>query len=163
MIRSIILLLLPALAFSSCNNDESISVGEAPFPAIEKIPLLVIHHSENGDLIHFLALKKIPENQQIEVKPDSGDQEVFVTVFGKERHDLLKRSLSISSQVGGDFLGKVTVIVEDGLAVSIDGNRFHSPALISDESLRKIEEAPTRGKMVSDGISTIRILNEAVE
>lgn len=163
MIRSFISLLLVALVLSSCKNEEETIAEEAPFPEVEKIPLLVIHHKKNGDLIHYLALDKVPDNQQILVEPASEDQELFVTVLGKKRHDLLKRSLSISSQVGGDFLGKIKVIVENGLAVSIDGNGFHSPALISDESLEVIEESLTQGKMVSDGVSTIRILNEVVE
>ena len=135
----------------------------APFPEIEKIPLLVVHHQKNGDLIHYLALQDVPKNLYIVIEPKDEDQELFVTVLGKKRHDLLKRSLSISSKVGENYLGRIAVIVENGVAISIDGNGFHSPALVSDDSLSVIEEALASGQIASKGPSTIRIATEEVE
>lgn len=163
MLKSFIAVLVVAFFSSGCENGEE-TIAETPsFPKIEQIPILVIHHKKNGDLIHYLALRKVPENLQILVEPANEEQELFVTVLGKKRNELLKRSLSISSQVGEAYLGRVTVIVENGLAVSIDGNGFHSPALISEESMRVIEDALANGKTASEGPSTIRIPKEQVE
>ena len=80
-----------------------------------------------------------------------------------KRHNLLKRSFSISSQIGEDSHGKVTVIVENGLAVSIDGNGFHSPALVSIDSLEMIEQALAEGNMGWEEPSTITISNQEIE
>ncbi len=159
MIRSIIAMSWGMLILAGCKNEEVVEKG-APFPAVEKISLLVIHHKKNGELIHYLALKDVPEELQMVIKPKDGDEEVFVTVLGKKRHALLKRSLSISSRVGEASLGKVTVIVENGLAISIDGNGFHSPALVSEATLEEIDEDLAAGKMSSEGVSTITITKE---
>lgn len=163
MSKVFISLLLVALFLLGCKNEGEIAVEEAPFPVIEKIPLLVIHHKKNGDLISYLALQKVPANLQVIVEPAEDNQELFVTVLGTRRHDLLKRSFSISSQVGEGSHGKVTVIVEDSLAVSIDGNGFHSPALVSVNSLEEIEQALAEENMAPKGPSTIRVSNEEVE
>lgn len=159
---SVALLLLAFLSFG-CSNEEDGLVQEAPFPEIEKIQLLVIHHRKNGDLISYLALEKVPANLRAFVEPADGSQELFVTVLGTKRHNLLKRSFSISSQIGEDSHRKVTVIVENGLAVSIDGNGFHSPALVSIDSLEMIEQALVEKNMRSEEPSTIRISNQEVE
>jgi hypothetical protein len=53
--------------------------------------------------------------------------------------------------------------VENGLAVSIDGNGFHSPALVSIDSLEMIEQALVDGNMGSEGPPTITISNQRVE
>ncbi len=160
--RSIAVFLVALLSFG-CKNEAEIAVEEAQFPKIEEIPLLVIHHRKNGDLISYLALQKVPAKQRILVEPAAENQELFVTVLGTKRHDLLKRSFSISSQIGGSYHGKVTVIIENGLAVSIDGNGFHSPALVSIESLEIIEQALGERNMASKGGSTIRISNQEFE
>lgn len=152
-----------ALLLFGCSSEEDDLIEEAPFPEIEKIQLLVIHHRKNGDLISYLALEKVPANLRAFVEPADVSQELFVTVLGTKRHDLLKRSFSISSQIGEDSHGKVTVIVENGLAVSIDGNGFHSPALVSIDSLEMIEQALAQGNMGSEGPSTITISNHGVE
>ena len=123
----------------------------------------MIHHRKNGDLISYLALEKVPANLRAFVEPTDGNQELFVTVLGTKRHDLLKRSFSISSQIGENSHGKITVIVENGLAVSIDGNGFHSPALVSIDSLDMIEQALAQGNMGLEGPSTITISNQEVE
>ena len=152
-----------ALLSFGCSSEEDDLVEEAPFPEIEKIQLLVIHHRKNGDLISYLALEKVPANLRAFVEPTDGNQELFVTVLGTKRHDLLKRSFSISSQIGENSHGKITVIVENGLAVSIDGNGFHSPALVSIDSLDMIEQALAQGNMGLEGPSTITISNQEVE
>ena len=123
----------------------------------------MIHHRKNGDLISYLALEKVPANLRAFVEPTDGNQELFVTVLGTKRHDMLKRSFSISSQIGENSHGKITVIVENGLAVSIDGNGFHSPALVSIDSLDMIEQALAQGNMGLEGPSTITISNQEVE
>ena len=69
----------------------------------------------------------------------------------------------LSSQIGEDSHRKVTVIVENGLAVSIDGNGFHSPALVSIDSLEMIEQALVEENMGSEEPSTITISNQEVE
>lgn len=158
-----LLLLIVALLSFGCSGERDDLVEEAPFPEIEKIQLLVIHHRKNGDLISYLALEKVPANLRAFIEPADGSQEIFVTVLGTKRHDLLKRSFSISSQTGEDSHGKVTVIVENGLAVSIDGNGFHSPALVSIDSLEMIEQALADGNMGSEGPPTITISNQGVE
>lgn len=155
--------LIVALLSFGCSGERDDLVEEAPFPEIEKIQLLVIHHRKNGDLISYLALEKVPANLRAFIEPADGSQEIFVTVLGTKRHDLLKRSFSISSQTGEDSHGKVTVIVENGLAVSIDGNGFHSPALVSIDSLEMIEQALADGNMGSEGPPTITISNQGVE
>ena len=152
-----------ALLLFGCSSEEDDLIEEAPFPEIEKIQLLVIHHRKNGDLISYLALEKVPANLRAFVEPTDGNQELFVTVLGTKRHDLLKRSFSISSQIGENSHGKITVIVENGLAVSIDGNGFHSPALVSIDSLEMIEQALAQGNMGLEGPSTITISNQEVE
>ena len=159
---SLVLLIVALLSFG-CSGERDDLVEEAPFPEIEKIQLLVIHHRKNGDLISYLALEKVPANLRAFIEPADGSQEIFVTVLGTKRHDLLKRSFSISSQTGEDSHGKVTVIVENGLAVSIDGNGFHSPALVSIDSLEMIEQALVDGNMGSEGPPTITISNQRVE
>ena len=158
-----LLLLIVALLSFGCSGERDDLVEEAPFPEIEKIQLLVIHHRKNGELISYLALEKVPANLRAFIEPADGSQEIFVTVLGTKRHDLLKRSFSISSQTGEDSHGKVTVIVENGLAVSIDGNGFHSPALVSIDSLEMIEQALADGNMGSEGPPTITISNQGVE
>ena len=163
MLKNSLALFLVALLSFGCSSEEDDLVEEAPFPEIEKIQLLVIHHRKNGDLISYLALEKVPANLRAFVEPTDGNQELFVTVLGTKRHDLLKRSFSISSQIGENSHGKVTVIVEKGLAVSIDGNGFHSPALVSIDSLEMIEQALAQGNMGSEGPSTITISNQGVE
>jgi len=160
--NSLALFLVVLLSFG-CSSEEDDLVEEAPFPEIEKIQLLVIHHRKNGDLISYLALEKVPANLRAFVEPTDGNQELFVTVLGTKRHDLLKRSFSISSQIGENSHGKITVIVENGLAVSIDGNGFHSPALVSIDSLDMIEQALAQGNMGLEGPSTITISNQEVE
>jgi hypothetical protein len=159
---SLVVLIVALLSFG-CSSERDDVVEEAPFPEIEKIQLLVIHHRKNGDLISYLALEKVPANLRAFIEPADGSQEIFVTVLGTKRHDLLKRSFSISSQTGEDSHGKVTVIVENGLAVSIDGNGFHSPALVSIDSLEMIEQALVDGNMGSEGPPTITISNQGVE
>ena len=159
---SLVLLIVALLSFG-CSGERDDLVEEAPFPEIEKIQLLVIHHRKNGDLISYLALEKVPANLRAFIEPADGSQEIFVTVLGTKRHDLMKRSFSISSQTGEDSHGKVTVIVENGLAVSIDGNGFHSPALVSIDSLEMIEQALVDGNMGSEGPPTITISNQRVE
>ena len=159
---SLVLLIVALLSFG-CSGERDDLVEEAPFPEIEKIQLLVIHHRKNGDLISYLALEKVPANLRAFIEPADGSQEIFVTVLGTKRHDLLKRSFSISSQTGEDSREKVTVIVENGLAVSIDGNGFHSPALVSIDSLEMIEQALVDGNMGSEGPPTITISNQRVE
>jgi hypothetical protein len=159
---SLVVLIVALLSFG-CSSERDDVVEEAPFPEIEKIQLLVIHHRKNGDLISYLALEKVPANLRAFIEPADGSQEIFVTVLGTKRHDLLKRSFSISSQTGEDSHGKVTVIVENGLAVSIDGNGFHSPALVSIDSLAMIEQALADGNMGSEGPPTITISNQGVE
>ena len=163
MFRLSLVLLIVALLSFGCSGERDDLVEEAPFPEIEKIQLLVIHHRKNGDLISYLALEKVPANLRAFIEPADGSQEIFVTVLGTKRHDLLKRSFSISSQTGEDSRGKVTVIVENGLAVSIDGNGFHSPALVSIDSLEMIEQALVDGNMGSEGPPTITISNQRVE
>jgi hypothetical protein len=159
---SLVVLIVALLSFG-CSSERDDVVEEAPFPEIEKIQLLVIHHRKNGDLISYLALEKVPANLRAFIEPADGSQEIFVTVLGTKRHDLLKRSFSISSQTGEDSHGKVTVIVENGLAVSIDGNGFHSPALVSIDSLAMIEQALADGNMGSEGPPTITISNQGAE
>ena len=159
MLRSIIAISWGMLVLVGCKNKETVE-ERAPFPAIEKISLLVIHHEKDGELIYYRALNDVPEELQMVIEPKDGDEEVFVTVLGKKRHALLKRSLSISSRVGVDYLGKVTVIVENGVAISIDGNGFHSPALVSEATLREIDENLAAGKMSADGTSTITTSKE---
>lgn len=163
MLKNSLALFLVALLSFGCSSEEDDLVEEAPFPEIEKIQLLVIHHRKNGDLISYLALEKVPANLRAFVEPTDGNQELFVTVLGTKRHDLLKRSFSISSQIGENSHGKITVIVENGLAVSIDGNGFHSPALVSIDSLEMIEQALAQGNMGLEGPSTITISNQEVE
>ncbi len=163
MLKNSLALFLVALLSFGCSSEEDDRVEEAPFPEIEKIQLLVIHHRKNGDLISYRALEKVPANLRAFVEPADGSQELFVTVLGTKRHDLLKRSFSISSQIGEDSHGKVTVFVEKGLAVSIDGNGFHSPALVSIDSLEMIEQALAQGNMGLEGPSTITISNQEVE
>lgn len=163
MLKNSLALFLVALLSFGCSSEEDDLVEEAPFPEIEKIQLLVIHHRKNGDLISYLALEKVPANLRAFVEPTDGNQELFVTVLGTKRHDLLKRSFSISSQIGENSHGKVTVIVEKGLAVSIDGNGFHSPALVSIDSLEMIEQALAQGNMGLEGPSTITISNQEGE
>ena len=163
MLKNSLALFLVALLSFGCSSEEDDLVEEAPFPEIEKIQLLVIHHRKNGDLISYLALEKVPANLRAFVEPTDGNQELFVTVLGTKRHDLLKRSFSISSQIGENSHGKITVIVENGLAVSIDGNGFHSPALVSIDSLDIIEQALAQGNMGLEGPSTITISNQEVE
>lgn len=163
VVQMFVALLFLAFFSFGCKNDGNNAVGAAPFPEIEEIQLLVIHHRKNGDLISYLALEHVPINLRALVEPVNDSQELFVTVLGTKRHSLLKRSFSISSQIGGDSNGKVTVIVENGLAVSIDGNAFHSPALVSIDSLEMIEQALVEGNMASEGASTITISNEEVE
>lgn len=163
MLKNSLALFLVALLSFGCSSEEDDLVEEAPFPEIEKIQLLVIHHRKNGDLISYLALEKVPANLRAFVEPTDGNQELFVTVLGTKRHDLLKRSFSISSQIGENSHGKITVIVENGLAVSIDGNGFHSPALVSIDSLDMIEQALAQGNMGLEGPSTITISNQEVE
>ena len=163
MLKDSLALFLVALLSFGCSSEEDDRVEEAPFPEIEKIHLLVIHHRKNGDLISYRALEKVPANLRAFVEPADGSQELFVTVLGTKRHDLLKRSFSISSQIGEDSHGKVTVFVEKGLAVSIDGNGFHSPALVSIDSLEMIEQALAQGNMGLEGPSTITISNQEVE
>ena len=163
MLKNSLALFLVVLLSFGCSSEEDDLVEEAPFPEIEKIQLLVIHHRKNGDLISYLALEKVPANLRAFVEPTDGNQELFVTVLGTKRHDLLKRSFSISSQIGENSHGKVTVIVEKGLAVSIDGNGFHSPALVSIDSLDMIEQALAQGNMGLEGPSTITISNQEGE
>ncbi|MCH1421030.1 MAG: hypothetical protein L7W40_12060 [Akkermansiaceae bacterium] len=163
MLKNSLALFLVVLLSFGCSSEEDDLVEEAPFPEIEKIQLLVIHHRKNGDLISYLALEKVPANLRAFVEPTDGNQELFVTVLGTKRHDLLKRSFSISSQIGENSHGKITVIVENGLAVSIDGNGFHSPALVSIDSLDMIEQALAQGNMGLEGPSTITISNQEVE
>lgn len=163
MLKNSLALFLVALLSFGCSSEEDDLIEEAPFPEIEKIQLLVIHHRKNGDLISYLALEKVPANLRAFVEPTDGNQELFVTVLGTKRHDLLKRSFSISSQIGENSHGKITVIVENGLAVSIDGNGFHSPALVSIDSLDMIEQALAQGNMGLEGPSTITISNQEVE
>lgn len=163
MLKNSLALFLVVLLSFGCSSEEDDLVEEAPFPEIEKIQLLVIHHRKNGDLISYLALEKVPANLRAFVEPTDGNQELFVTVLGTKRHDLLKRSFSISSQIGENSHGKITVIVENGLAVSIDGNGFHSPALVSIDSLEMIEQALAQGNMGLEGPSTITISNQEVE
>jgi len=163
VLKNSLALFLVALLSFGCSSEEDDLVEEAPFPEIEKIQLLVIHHRKNGDLISYLALEKVPANLRAFVEPTDGNQELFVTVLGTKRHDLLKRSFSISSQIGENSHGKITVIVENGLAVSIDGNGFHSPALVSIDSLDMIEQALAQGNMGLEGPSTITISNQEVE
>lgn len=163
MLKNSLALFLVALLSFGCSSEEDDLVEEAPFPEIEKIQLLVINHRKNGDLISYLALEKVPANLRAFVEPTDGNQELFVTVLGTKRHDLLKRSFSISSQIGENSHGKVTVIVEKGLAVSIDGNGFHSPALVSIDSLEMIEQALAQGNMGLEGPSTITISNQEGE
>ena len=163
MLKTPLALFLVVLLSFGCSSEEDDLVEEAPFPEIEKIQLLVIHHRKNGDLISYRALEKVPANLRAFVEPADVSQELFVTVLGTKRHDLLKRSFSISSQIGENSHGKITVIVENGLAVSIDGNGFHSPALVSIDSLDMIEQALAQGNMGSEGVSTITISNHGVE
>lgn len=163
MFNLALVVLIVALLSFGCSSERDDLVEEAPFPEIEKIQLLVIHHRKNGDLISYIALEKVPANLRAFIEPADGSQEIFVTVLGTKRHDLLKRSFSISSQTGEDSHGKVTVIVENGLAVSIDGNGFHSPALVSIDSLAMIEQALADGNMGSEGPPTITISNQGVE
>jgi hypothetical protein len=163
MFNLALVVLIVALLSFGCSSERDDVVEEAPFPEIEKIQLLVIHHRKNGDLISYLALEKVPANLRAFIEPADGSQEIFVTVLGTKRHDLLKRSFSISSQTGEDSHGKVTVIVENGLAVSIDGNGFHSPALVSIDSLAMIEQALADGNMGSEGPPTITISNQGAE
>ena len=163
MFNLALVVLIVALLSFGCSSERDDVVEEAPFPEIEKIQLLVIHHRKNGDLISYIALEKVPANLRAFIEPADGSQEIFVTVLGTKRHDLLKRSFSISSQTGEDSHGKVTVIVENGLAVSIDGNGFHSPALVSIDSLEMIEQALVDGNMGSEGPPTITISNQRVE
>jgi hypothetical protein len=163
MFNLALVVLIVALLSFGCSSERDDLVEEAPFPEIEKIQLLVIHHRKNGDLISYLALEKVPANLRAFIEPADGSQEIFVTVLGTKRHDLLKRSFSISSQTGEDSHGKVTVIVENGLAVSIDGNGFHSPALVSIDSLAMIEQALADGNMGSEGPPTITISNQGAE
>ena len=163
MLKNSLALFLVVLLSFGCSSEEDDLVEEAPFPEIEKIQLLVIHHRKNGDLISYLALEKVPANLRAFVEPTDGNQELFVTVLGTKRNDLLKRSFSISSQIGENSHGKITVIVENGLAVSIDGNGFHSPALVSIDSLDMIEQALAQGNMGLEGPSTITISNQEGE
>lgn len=160
VLQTFVSLLLVGFFSFGCKNEGENGLEEIPFPEIEKIQLLVIHHRKNGDLVSYLALNHVPVNLRVFVEPANDSQELFVTVLGTKRHSLLKRSFSISSQIGGGSHGKVTVIVENGLAVSIDGNGFHSPALVSIDSLEMIEQALVEGNMASQGPSTITISNE---
>ena len=162
-LKSLIFVLFVAFFPLSCLNEAEFVEENAPFPEIEEIPLLVIHHQRNGNLINYLAFPVVPTVLRVLVEPADENQELFVTVLGAKRHELLQRSFSISSKVGKGHHGKVTVIVENGLAVSIDGNGFHSPALVTLNSLGVIEEALAGGEMASTGASTIRISNEKVE
>jgi len=137
--------------------------GAPPFPAIEKAKLLVIHHDRDGSLIHYLALEKVSDEMLITVKPTRDDQDVYVTVLGTERHALLKRDFTVFSKAGEGNLGQIDVFVEKGKAISINGNGINSPALVSDETLRRIDARLTGAKNSSEGTSTIKIGQEGVE
>ena len=154
--------LIVFLAGCGEQTEEVISAGP-DYPAIENSKLLVIHHDRNGSLIDYLALDEVTDEMLIRVKPTKEDQDLYVTVLGMKRHDLLKRSFSISSKVGEGYLGMIDVIVENGLAISINGNGFDTPALVSNESLRLIDERLAGGENSSEGISTIKIELEGVE
>ncbi len=158
--------LLTGLVFFlvSCGEEAQEEINAGPtFPSIEKSKLLVIHHDRDGSLIHYLAPDEITDEMLIRVKPTKDDQDLYVTVLGMKRHDLLKRSFTISSKVGDGFLGQIDVIIENGLAISINGNGFDTPALVSHETLKFIDDRLAGGKSSSEGISTIVIEQEGGE
>lgn len=163
MMKAIFLSLVVFWVGCGENPKEQEGAARRFFSTIENAPLVVIHHDRAGNLLHYLALEEISGDLLIRVTPSTDDQDLYVTVLGKNRNALLKRSFSMSSQVGEAYLGKVEVIIEKGMAVSLDGNGMHSPALVSDETLQKVEENLAQGVRLSGGENTISLIQDLVE
>ncbi len=109
------------------------------YPRISNTALVVIAHDQHGALLDHHAIDNLDAVDSIVVRPPELSAEVFVTVFGNRLHETLHSDMSIGTQKTEGFLGEITVTVESGIVLRVEGNSITVPSPVTKTTLRTVE------------------------
>lgn len=125
-------------------------------PELDRAGLVVISHTERGDLIDFVVLKNLKDVAQLSVTPEKLGPKILVTLFGVLRAPELRKDISVGTSLP-EGIGVVQIGIKDGLASGMFGNSVHTPSPISDKTLKSVSEQIAKGRSFLRQGGTIQV------
>lgn len=87
----------------------------------------------------YLAVNDLVSVDEIVVHPPTRSDEVYVAVYGRSLHETLSSDMSIGTKKADGYLGKITISVENGIVLRVDGNSISAPSPVTRSTLGKVE------------------------
>ncbi len=132
--RALVILLISTgvLLHTGCSNSTHRQIAN-----LSNNPIVI---ALTSDQTLYEVIEIQPDVIRIEIEtPDSGDM-IHAYILGRNVHETIKPNIAITGQKGPGYQGRIAVVQEDGIVVSVTGNGFVAGSTIPPSLLPDIKE-----------------------